>query len=68
MLEESIAIANILPERAVTAILDERGKSLASADLRGPAADLARRESAGGGVHYRRRRRTGADPARTKIG
>ena len=35
MLEESIAIANILPERAVTAILDERGKSLASVDFAG---------------------------------
>ncbi len=35
MLEESIAIANILPERAVTAILDERGKSLTSVDFAG---------------------------------
>ena len=35
MLEESIAIANILPERAVTAILDERGKSLTSVNFAG---------------------------------
>jgi 23S rRNA (pseudouridine1915-N3)-methyltransferase len=33
MLEESIALANVVPERAVTAILDERGESLASAAL-----------------------------------
>jgi len=31
MLEESIAIANVVPDRAVTAILDERGESLTSA-------------------------------------
>ncbi len=31
MLEESIAIANVLPERAIIAILDERGESLNSA-------------------------------------
>jgi 23S rRNA (pseudouridine1915-N3)-methyltransferase len=30
MLEESIAIANVIPERAVTVILDERGKSESS--------------------------------------
>jgi 23S rRNA (pseudouridine1915-N3)-methyltransferase len=35
MLEESIAIANILPERAITVILDERGKSLTSANFAG---------------------------------
>jgi 23S rRNA (pseudouridine1915-N3)-methyltransferase len=35
MIEESIAIANILPERAVTAILDERGKSLPSPTFAG---------------------------------
>jgi 23S rRNA (pseudouridine1915-N3)-methyltransferase len=35
MLEESIAIANILPERAVTVILDERGRSLSSANFAG---------------------------------
>jgi 23S rRNA (pseudouridine1915-N3)-methyltransferase len=31
MLEESIAIANIVPERAVTVILDERGTAMNSA-------------------------------------
>jgi 23S rRNA (pseudouridine1915-N3)-methyltransferase len=35
MLEESIAIANLVPERAVTAILDERGESLSSAAFAG---------------------------------
>ena len=33
--EESIAIANIIPERAVVAILDERGENLDSAALAG---------------------------------
>src|SRR5258708_10018863 len=33
MLEESIAIANIIPDRAVTAILDERGESMSSASF-----------------------------------
>ncbi|HZP76961.1 MAG TPA: 23S rRNA (pseudouridine(1915)-N(3))-methyltransferase RlmH [Pseudolabrys sp.] len=31
MLEESIALTNIIPERAVVALLDERGKNLDSA-------------------------------------
>ena len=35
MLEESIAIANIVPDRAVTVILDERGESLSSASFAG---------------------------------
>ena len=35
MLEESIAIANVIPERAVTVILDERGESLDSASFAG---------------------------------
>jgi 23S rRNA (pseudouridine1915-N3)-methyltransferase len=30
MLEESIAIANVIPERAVTVLLEERGESLSS--------------------------------------
>ena len=34
-LEESIAIANLSPERAVTVILDERGENLSSASLAG---------------------------------
>ena len=33
MLEESIALANLIPDKAVTIILDERGKSLPSAEL-----------------------------------
>ena len=33
MLEESIAIANVVPDRAVTVILDDRGESLSSAAL-----------------------------------
>jgi 23S rRNA (pseudouridine1915-N3)-methyltransferase len=35
MLEESIAIANVIPDRAVTVILDERGESLSSASIAG---------------------------------
>jgi 23S rRNA (pseudouridine1915-N3)-methyltransferase len=35
ILEESIAIANIIPERAVTVILDERGESMDSASFAG---------------------------------
>jgi 23S rRNA (pseudouridine1915-N3)-methyltransferase len=35
MLEESIAIANLIPERAVTVILDERGENMSSASLAG---------------------------------
>jgi 23S rRNA (pseudouridine1915-N3)-methyltransferase len=35
MLEESIAIANIIPERAVTVILDERGENISSASFAG---------------------------------
>jgi 23S rRNA (pseudouridine1915-N3)-methyltransferase len=35
MLEESIAIANIIPERAITVILDERGENVSSASFAG---------------------------------
>ena len=35
MLEESIAIANVIPDRAVTVILDERGESVSSASFAG---------------------------------
>ena len=35
MLEESIAIANIIPERAVTVILDQRGESMSSGSFAG---------------------------------
>jgi 23S rRNA (pseudouridine1915-N3)-methyltransferase len=33
MTEESIALANVIPERAITILLDERGESLDSATL-----------------------------------
>jgi 23S rRNA (pseudouridine1915-N3)-methyltransferase len=35
VLEESIAIANVIPERAVRVILDERGESISSASFAG---------------------------------
>ena len=35
MLEESIAIANVMPERAVKVILDERGENLSSGSFAG---------------------------------
>ena len=35
MLEESIAIANVIPEGAVTVILDERGENVSSASFAG---------------------------------
>ena len=33
MIEESIALANVIPDKAVTIILDERGENLGSAQL-----------------------------------
>src|SRR4030088_634194 len=39
MLEESIAIANIIPDRPVTVILDERGESMSSASFAGRLQD-----------------------------
>ena len=41
MLEESIAIANVIPERAVTVILDERGESLEQRSFAGHLQALA---------------------------
>jgi 23S rRNA (pseudouridine1915-N3)-methyltransferase len=35
MLEESIAIANVIPDRAVVIILDERGENISSASFAG---------------------------------
>jgi 23S rRNA (pseudouridine1915-N3)-methyltransferase len=35
MLEESIAIANVLPERAMVALLDQRGESMSSSSFAG---------------------------------
>jgi 23S rRNA (pseudouridine1915-N3)-methyltransferase len=39
MVEESIAIANLIPERAVTVILDARGESISSAAFAGRMQD-----------------------------
>jgi 23S rRNA (pseudouridine1915-N3)-methyltransferase len=39
MLEESIAIANVIPEGAVTVILDERGAAMTSAAFAGRLQD-----------------------------
>ena len=39
MLEESIALANVIPEKAITVILDQRGESLDSGAL-APVSDL----------------------------
>ncbi len=48
MLEESIAIANVIPDRAVTVILDERGENVSSASFAGqlPAWQAAHRPAA----------------------
>lgn len=35
MIEESIALANVIPDGAITVMLDERGESLGSADFAG---------------------------------
>jgi 23S rRNA (pseudouridine1915-N3)-methyltransferase len=39
MVEESIAIANLIPERAITVILDARGESISSAAFAGRMQD-----------------------------
>jgi 23S rRNA (pseudouridine1915-N3)-methyltransferase len=39
MVEESIAVANLIPERAVTVILDARGESISSAAFAGRMQD-----------------------------
>src|SRR5215471_1072220 len=44
MLEESIAIANIVPDRAVTVILDERGENMSSAVIAGRLQDWQRQD------------------------
>ncbi len=43
-LEESIAIANIVPDRAVTVILDERGENMSSAVIAGRLQDWQRQD------------------------
>jgi len=45
MLEESIAIANVIPERAVTVLMDERGESMPSAAFAGRLQAWRRRTS-----------------------
>ena len=63
MLEESIALANVIPQGAAVVLLDARGEtSTAPASPR--SWRMARRRPAGGGVPDRRRRRPGAEPAR----
>ena len=64
MLEESIAIANVIPERAVTVILDERGESMSSASFAGRLQGWRAQDTTGRRVHHRRRRRARAEPAR----
>jgi 23S rRNA (pseudouridine1915-N3)-methyltransferase len=44
MLEESIAVANIVPDRAVTVILDERGENMSSAVIAGRLQDWKRQD------------------------
>ena len=56
MIEESIALANVIPDGAVTIMLDETGESLGSADFRGSCPEMARRRSSG------RRRSSSAGP------
>jgi len=43
-LEESIAIANIVPDRAVTVILDERGENISSTVIAGRLQDWQRQD------------------------
>ena len=57
VLEESIALANIIPERAVVVALDETGENLDSGSFTGRVAQLARCRAPGRGVLHRRRRR-----------
>jgi len=44
-LEESIAIANIAPDGAVTVILDERGENMSSAHIAGRLQDWQRQDA-----------------------
>jgi 23S rRNA (pseudouridine1915-N3)-methyltransferase len=45
MLEESIAVANLIPERAVTVILDARGESLSSDAFAGQLREWRRQDN-----------------------
>ena len=64
MLEESIALANIIPDGALTVLLDERGENLGSAGFAQKLAEWRAADRAGPGLHDRRRRWPGAEPAR----
>lgn len=44
MLEESIAIANMIPDRAVSVILDERGQNIGSASFAGHLQEWRRED------------------------
>ena len=64
MLEESIALANVIPAGAAVVLLDARGENLDSASLAAQTRQMARQRPAGGGLPDWRRRRLGAEPAR----
>src|SRR5258708_5944476 len=63
MLEESIAIANVIPDRAVTVILDERGTAMNSAAFAGRLQDWRGARPPAGVCHPSVGRRAGARPA-----
>ena len=60
--EESIAVANVIPERAIVVILDERGDNLDSAALAALLRKWRAEDRAGGLFRHRRRRWAGAKP------
>ena len=62
-IEESIALANIIPERAIVVVLDQRGENLDSAALAGLLREWRAEDRAGGLLRHRWRRRLGAEPA-----
>ena len=64
MLEESIALANIIPQRAAVVLLDATGENLDSASLAARLAQWRADDRPGGGVHDRWRRRPRPDFAR----
>ena len=64
MLEESIALANIIPQGAAVVLLDAHGDNLDSASLAAQLSKWRRKRPAGGGLYDRRRRRSGAELAR----
>ncbi len=64
MLEESIALANVIPAGAAVALLDAHGENLDSPSLAATDRQMARQRSAGSGLSDRRRRRPEPEPAR----